>query len=78
MARKLAPQIGPSGKLYAQEVSPHFLDLLRDIKTKEKVSNMEIVEGNMKDIGLTTEGSCDMALVCDVYHHFEYPISSCR
>ena len=78
VTRLLATQVGSTGKVYAEEVSPSFLSILSDMKDRESLSNVHVVEGSMKDIGIHTDNECDLALLCDVYHHFEYPVTCCK
>lgn len=68
----LSTAVGESGTVYAQEISPGFVSLLRKKKEQEKWHNVHIVKADAKHSNLPRE-SLDLALICDVYHHFEYP-----
>jgi len=118
-----AEAVGETGRVYAVEISPRFLDLLREraalqrLDTPQVVEGTElsierqvvegtersierqvvegtersierpVVEGTGRSAGLqVVEGtersvelppdSVDLAFLCDVYHHFEYPTHS--
>ena len=64
-----------SGRVYAVEISPRFLEHLRTRAAAEAPDTLEVVEGNARSVSLP-EASVDLAFVCDVYHHFEYPSDS--
>eukprot|EP00927_Polykrikos_kofoidii_P071500 TRINITY_DN67763_c0_g1_i1.p1 TRINITY_DN67763_c0_g1~~TRINITY_DN67763_c0_g1_i1.p1 ORF type:complete len:533 (-),score=93.09 TRINITY_DN67763_c0_g1_i1:59-1657(-) len=61
----------------AVEISPAFLAYLRKQVKVKRLQNVSVVEGTGDDPCLPKR-SIDLALVCDVYHHFEYPITTCR
>lgn len=77
ITRMLVSAVGTEGEVWAQEISPGFMSMLEKMKTNEDLENMHIIEGNVKDCGLPVD-SLDLVLVCDVYHHFEYPRTMCR
>jgi ubiquinone/menaquinone biosynthesis C-methylase UbiE len=78
LTKVLSKEVGASGKVFAEEISPGFLELLSDLLHREKLENVTIVKGGIQNVNLPSDASCDIALVCDVYHHFEYPITTCR
>lgn len=63
--------------MYAQEISPGFQDLLKKMVTTNKLSNVFVVGGSDKSAQLPVD-AFDMILVCDVYHHFDYPTTMCK
>lgn len=69
---KVAAKVGPQGKVYATDLQPEMLRLLRKRLEKEKVMNVEPVLGTVTDCNLA-EGSIDMAIMVDVYHEFSEP-----
>jgi len=74
----LAPfdeSVGDSGLVYAVEISPRFLDHLRERVKSEDLGAVHVVEGSERSVELP-DASVDLAFICDVYHHFEYPQSS--
>lgn len=64
----LGKAVGPSGKVYGEDIQQEFLDRA---KTKN-VANAELILGTTIDPKLPPN-SVDVALVLDVYHHFDYP-----
>ncbi|MCA9505593.1 MAG: methyltransferase domain-containing protein [Spirochaetaceae bacterium] len=106
-----AEAVGETGRVYAVEISPRFLDLLReraalqrldtpqvvegtelsierpvvegtgrsierqDVEGTERSAGLQVVEGTERSVELPPD-SVDLAFLCDVYHHFEYPTHS--
>ncbi|MDP6979901.1 MAG: methyltransferase domain-containing protein [Myxococcota bacterium] len=68
----LAKKVGPNGLVWALEISPKFMEHMKERFTKAGLDNIEVSESTDKSTGLA-EGSIDLAFICDVYHHFEYP-----
>jgi SAM-dependent methyltransferase len=68
-------EVGPEGRVYAVEISPKFLEHLRERAERETLERVEVVKGLEDSVALPT-ASVDLAFVCDTYHHFEYPQSS--
>ena len=71
-ARRLAKAVGPSGKVYAVDIQPEMLELLRGYLAKEEIANVEPVLGTETDTRLDP-GSVDWILMVDVYHEFQQP-----
>ena len=70
-----ADAVGSTGRVVAVEISPRFLDHLRREKASRGLAHFSIVEGTERSVALPPN-STDLAFVCDVYHHFEYPSDS--
>ncbi len=68
----LAEAVGPNGLIWALEISPKFIEHLQDRFAKAGLSQIEVVENSNRSTGLA-DSSIDLAFICDVYHHFEYP-----
>jgi ubiquinone/menaquinone biosynthesis C-methylase UbiE len=68
----LAEAVGSSGHVYAEDVQPEFLELVKEKSAKSGWKNDDIVLGSDTDAKLP-EGSCDVVVVLDAYHHFEKP-----
>ncbi len=68
----LAAAVGSSGRVYAVDVTPSFLDRLRARAAEEGADNVTVVEATAKDARLPAD-TLDLAFLCDVYHHLEYP-----
>lgn len=72
--RAFSHETGPSGKVYAVDIAPNFIDgIMRQAKASG-VNNVIGIVNTAKDAGLEP-ASVDLAFVCDTYHHFEYPRS---
>ncbi|MCC6585224.1 MAG: methyltransferase domain-containing protein [Bryobacterales bacterium] len=74
---KIAKSIGPTGTVYATDLQPEMLRLLRKRLEKEKVTNVKPVLGSETASGLMP-ASIDLALMVDVYHEFAHPQAMLR
>ena len=70
-----ANAVGPEGKVYAVEIAKKFLEHIRSRAQQAKMVNVETVLCNERSVELP-EASVDLAFICDVYHHFEFPKAS--
>jgi ubiquinone/menaquinone biosynthesis C-methylase UbiE len=68
MLKFLSDAVGPSGKVYGEDIQTDFLDRAR----AKNVPHTELILGTTTDPKLPPN-SVDVALVLDVYHHFDYP-----
>jgi len=71
-AFRMAPLVGPKGKVLAVDIQPEMLALIRDKMKKTNVSNIEPVLGKIDDPKLP-RASADLILMVDVYHEFSHP-----
>lgn len=71
----LASATGPSGTVYAVDIVPKFLSLVRQRAAAEGLGNVRTVLCTERSVRLPRD-SVDLVFLCDVYHHFEYPQSS--
>jgi predicted methyltransferase len=71
-SRRLAKAVGPTGKVYAEDIQPEMLDLLKSYAAKEEVTNVIPVLGTETDPRLPAHG-IDRILLVDVYHEFQKP-----
>ena len=69
---KFAAKAGPQGKVFATDLQPEMLRLLRKRLEKDKVTNVEPVLGSETECNLPDQ-SIDMAVLVDVYHEFSEP-----
>jgi len=67
--------VGPKGKVYAVDIVPAFLDRIKQRAESERLVNVQTVLCTERSVELPPN-SIDLAFICDVYHHFEYPQSS--
>lgn len=72
MTLRMARRVGPSGKVYANDLQPEMLEKLRAASQREKLSNIETVPGTETDPKLPA-GEIDLVLLVDVYHEFSHP-----
>lgn len=71
---RLARMVGPEGKVFAVDIQPPMLEMLRERCRAEGIENVIPVLGTYRDPRLDPE-SCDLILLADVYHEFSYPQS---
>ncbi|MGO9257640.1 MAG: class I SAM-dependent methyltransferase [Bryobacteraceae bacterium] len=72
MTWRLAARVGPAGKVYANDIEPKMLDLLRRNMEARHISNVETVLGAVDDPKLP-RAALDLMLLVDVYHEFSEP-----
>jgi ubiquinone/menaquinone biosynthesis C-methylase UbiE len=72
MTVKMAGRVGPTGKVYANDIQPQMLSMLRQRLDREKIANVELVLGTYDDPRLP-ENAIDLILMVDVYHEFSEP-----
>jgi predicted methyltransferase len=70
--RIFAHQVGKEGTVFAVEISPKFIERLGALSSSEQLPQIQVVTGGDHSTNLPS-ASIDVAFVCDVYHHFEYP-----
>lgn len=71
----LAKAVGPKGKVYAVDIVPKFLELIRQRAEAAGTRNVQTVLCTERSVNLPAN-SIHQAFMCDVYHHFEYPKQS--
>jgi len=69
---RLAERVGPTGKVYANDIQPEMLDLLRRNMRERKLENVETVLGAIDDPKLPAD-AVDLVILVDVYHEFSKP-----
>jgi precorrin-6B methylase 2 len=69
---RLAKQVGPMGKVYANDIQSGMLDILQKNVARAKLMNVVPVLGAIDDPKLPAE-SIDLAIMVDVYHEFSEP-----
>jgi len=73
----MQPLAAAAKKVLAMEVSPHFVAHLRKQSKVQRLLNVTVIEGKSRDPCIPEEEAVDIAFICDVYHHFEYPTTVC-
>lgn len=71
MTWRLAALVGPRGKVYANDIQPRMLELLRKNMQQRHLANVETVLGAPDDPRLPAP--VDLELLVDVYHEFSEP-----
>lgn len=69
---RLSPIIGPTGKIYAQDIIPDYLTRLKARIAREKLSNVTAILGAPDNPNLPPN-SIDTALMVHMYHEIEQP-----
>jgi len=70
---KLAARIGPSGRIYANDIEEDFLAELRDRSRRKSFSNIETVLGTETDPRLP-KGKLDMVFLVRSFHDLSEPV----
>jgi predicted methyltransferase len=69
---RMADIVGPTGKVYANDIQPEMIRMLKRNVIDRKLTNVEPVLGKVDDPKLP-KGVIDLALLVDVYHEFSEP-----
>ena len=72
MTVRLARIVGPAGKVYANDIQPGMLEIVRDKARADGLTNVEGVLGTETDARLP-ESAVDLAILVDVYHELHHP-----
>jgi tRNA A58 N-methylase Trm61 len=72
MSWRLAERVGPTGKVYANDIQAPMLEQLRKNIEQRHLTNVETVLGEPDDPKLP-QGRIDLVLMVDVYHEFSAP-----
>jgi ubiquinone/menaquinone biosynthesis C-methylase UbiE len=77
ITERLAAAVGPGGRVFANDLQPQMLDLLRRRLDRKKITNVTTVAGTVDDPGLPA-ASVDLELMVDVYHELSQPQAMLR
>ena len=69
---KLAARVGPSGRVFANDVQPQMLQILGRRLADQHITNVTLVQGTFDDPKLEP-ASVDLVLMVDVYHELSQP-----
>ena len=72
MTWRMAERVGATGKVYANDIQPKMLDILRRNMADRKLTNVTTVLGAADDPKLP-RNAIDLVLLVDVYHEFSEP-----
>ena len=74
---KLARRVGPTGKIYANDIDDDVLDTIRERIKDEDIKNIVTLRGEVTD-PLFPEGRLDMVFMCYVVHDLSQPAAFLR
>ena len=77
MTVKLSDRVGPTGKVFATDVQPQMLEILRRRLADTHITNVTLVQGAIDDPRLPPS-SVDLELMVDVYHELSQPQAMLR
>ena len=69
----LAVRVGPTGRVYANDINADALAVLRDRCLRDKLANVETILGRVDD-PLFPKAALDMAFMILTYHHLAKPV----
>lgn len=72
MSLRMARRVGPTGRVYANDLQPEMLAKLRENAARAKLENVVTVLGDVTDPKLPAN-MMDLVLLVDVYHEFAQP-----
>lgn len=67
---RLARAVGPEGKVYAVDIDPDMVALLKEQAREEGHANVEVIRADPGDPHLPL-AALDLVFACNVYHHLE-------
>ena len=71
-AVRLAERVGPTGRVFATDIQPEMLTLVRQRVARGRLSQVEVVQATEADPGLPAN-QLDLILMVDVYHELARP-----
>ncbi len=72
--KRLAERVGPSGLVFAEDIEPRYLALLRERVDQSAWSNVRVIEGSAGDPAIPP-ASIDVALMIHMYHEITEPFA---
>ena len=69
---RLAARVGPTGRVFASDLQPQMVALLKQRIAREGLTQVEVVQATEADPRLPT-GQIDLILMVDVYHELARP-----
>jgi protein-L-isoaspartate O-methyltransferase len=71
-ASRISKRLGPTGRVYATDIQPGMIELLKRRVAREGLTNVTTILGAMDDPKLPPR-SVDLAIMVDVYHELQQP-----
>jgi predicted methyltransferase len=68
----LSRAVGPLGRVMAEDIFEDFLNAAKQHASEQKLANVAFIKGTETDPRLA-DGSVDVILALDSYHHYDYP-----
>lgn len=68
----MAKPVGPTGTVYAEDIQPEMLDIVKKKAADTGINNVVPWLGSVTDPKLKP-GSIDLMILVDVYHEFDHP-----
>ena len=78
MLQPFAAEVGETGRVLAVDLSPKFVGLMRRRFADHPRVSVSKCSARALELPEAANGSVDVAIIIDVYHHFEYPRSTMR
>ena len=70
---RMADRVGPTGIVYAEDIQPEMIQMLKENIARRKLTNVRPVLGGYDDPKLPAN-AVDLILLVDVYHEFSEPV----
>jgi len=77
MTVRLAARVGPTGRVFANDVQPQMLNILARRLSNSQITNVTLIEGTIDDPRLPP-ASVDLEIMVDVYHELSQPQAMLR
>ena len=71
-SRRMASAVGPGGTVFAVDVQPQMVALLKEAARQSGFANIQPVQATEQDVRLAP-ASIDLAIMVDVYHELAFP-----
>lgn len=71
-ARRIAPRVEPTGKVYCVDIQPEMLEIMTQLATRDGVTSIQPVLSTAVDPKLPP-GEVDWVIIADVYHEMSDP-----
>ncbi len=77
MSWRLAKAVGPSGRVYANDIQPEMIEILKTTVLNRGLSTVLPVLGTVTNVNLP-KAALDLILLVDVYHECDHPFEMVR
>lgn len=77
VAVRVARMVGPSGRVYANDITASALEYMRRRLIREKITNMVVIEGTLTDPRFP-ENTLDVVYLTNTYRHLDRPLEVLR